>query len=288
MPQLEFAGEFIVKPGWTLGPRHIPEYELVYFPSGSKTTYEVDGRIYSLDIPCFIFTRPFEKHKYVFDNKNPTRHLFIHFNCDRSKADAWLSEFISSQISFIEYENNGLLPRLLKHILHLADVKAYNWHERGNVLLQTILIEICGMQNIIHNDPIPPSMPSQIIKALNYIDINLANPLNVSEVAAVSGWTHEHFTRVFTEHVGHSPQNAILIKRIERGCQLLLFEEWTIKQIAFEIGFKDEHYFSRSFKYVKGMTASQYRKKYSDSRLHHLSPAEEFTSPYPLNKYIFF
>ncbi|MFH5186869.1 AraC family ligand binding domain-containing protein [Paenibacillus sp. TAB 01] len=79
-PAVVMAGDFTVKAGWTLGPRHLNDYELVYFPIGSDTQYRLaDGRSYKLDEPCFVLTCPGQEHTYIFDEKKPTRHLFIHF-----------------------------------------------------------------------------------------------------------------------------------------------------------------------------------------------------------------
>lgn len=288
IPQIEMAGDFIIKSGWTLGPRSLTEYELVYFPNGSKTKYEVFDRTYLLNESCFIITRPSEEHMYIFDQIQPTRHLFIHFKCDVAKSDSPLKDLILNGSSYIAAEETSFVPRMLKHILYLADTRPYQWYERCNYLLLAALAELNGTTELKKTEPNSKIKPIQIIRALDYIDKNLTRNLNVAEVANITGWTHEHFTRIFTDHIGLPPQKAIMYRRVERACQHLLHEQWSIKQIAFAVGFKDEHYFSRTFIKVKGITATEYRNKYADSRLHHLAPAEEYSSPYPINKYILF
>ncbi|KKI90852.1 hypothetical protein WQ54_18150 [Bacillus sp. SA1-12] len=288
LPHIEMAGEFIIKPGWMLGPRSLTEYEIVYFPNGSNTKYEVHDHTYLLKKPGFIITRPFEEHMYIFDPIQPTRHLFIHFNFDISKSNSPINDLFLKENSYLTVEEVSLVPPMLKHILYLANTRAFQWYERCNYLLLSALVELNSTTVENKTESNFYNKPRQIIKALDFIDKNLTKNLTVAEIAHCTGWSHEHFTRIFTEHIGLPPQKAIMYRRIERSCQLLLQEQWSIKRIAFAVGFKDEHYFSRSFLKVKGMTATQYRNKYADSRLHHLATTEEYSSPYPLNKYILF
>ena len=44
--------------GGYYGDEVIPDYELVYFPEGTATFYELNGIPIALDKPCFVFTRP--------------------------------------------------------------------------------------------------------------------------------------------------------------------------------------------------------------------------------------
>jgi AraC family transcriptional regulator len=117
-------------------------------------------------------------------------------------------------------------------------------------------------------------MPLQIVQALKFIDKNLHLPLNIKKLAQHVGWTHEHFSRLFVQHMGRSPRDAIIERRIERACQLLLHKEWSIKQIAYSVGYLDENYFCRVFKTINGMTASEYRLKNFDPRFDVLDAAD--------------
>lgn len=284
VPSITIAGDFVVKAGWMLGPREIAEYELVYFPNGTRTRCLVEGRTYLLDEPCFILTRPFETHQYIFDPEQPTRHLFIHFLMDEKEQPFFLRE----KISWIPAARASLIPGMLMHMLGLASTKAVQWRARCNRLLHAVLGELEGLIEASQAQEQRQVLPVPIVKALDYIDKHLDKPLTVPEIAQVTGWTHEHFTRIFARHIGMPPSRAIIHRRIERACQLLVQEQWNMKQIAYEVGFRDEHYFSRTFKKIKGISASQYRKQFADPRLQHLAPAYPYTSPYPLNHHFIF
>ncbi|MCS7458591.1 AraC family transcriptional regulator [Paenibacillus doosanensis] len=285
-PHIVIAGDFTVKAGWTLGPRALTDYELVYFPVGSAAEYRLDDRTFRLEEPCFILTRPAQTHTYRFDPVQPTRHLFVHFMMDTLTGSHDLSPLVSPDgPSYLPAGKASLLPSLLTHILHLAAARPPSWESRCNLLLYSLLAELeelagSAAAEAEEANPLPP----QIVKALQTIDQHLHLPLSVAAIADSVGWTHEHFTRIFVRHTGMTPQKAISERRIDRACQLLVQSHDTVKQIAFTVGFTDEHYFSRCFTRSKGMTASEYRERFSDPRAQHLAPAEAYRTPYPANK----
>ncbi len=195
--RINMAGDFTVKAGWTLGPRQLNEYELVYFPVGSGTQYRVNGRVYALEEPCFVLTRPAEEHSYIFDPAMPTRHLFIHFSLDLPPDNDHLSILASPDARSVHLGHASFLPSLFKHILHLAAVKHTHWKERCNLALCMLLAELDALSGA---DDLPSSslqLPPQISKALHFIDNNLHLPLSVADVAKTQGWTHEHFFPYF-------------------------------------------------------------------------------------------
>jgi AraC-like DNA-binding protein len=281
------AGEFVVKNGWSLGPRKLQEYELVYFPNASQTICCVNGVVYTLNQPCFIFTRPGEPHNYIFDPARATRHLFVHFTWSSPGIATAQGGANMSIPTFSPGTKLSLLPTLLQHILYLANVKPALWMQRCSKLLFAALGELEGAaQSSSEPDAVTnETMPSQIAQAIRYIEQHLHEALSVQQIADLCGWTHAHFTRVFSQHTGASPRAFILSRRIDRACQLLMQESCTIKEIAHRVGFQDEHYFSRTFVREKGITARQYREDFSDPRVQHLAPIEAYDTLYPLNRY---
>lgn len=285
--RIVIAGDFTVKAGWTLGPRRIDEHELVYFPTVSGTVYRTGSRSYRLSEPSFVLTRPAEEHTYRFDPSTATRHLFVHF---RTGPDAGPASLLSPDAApVIPAGRAPLLPAMLKHLLHLSVSRPACWETRCASMLQAILAELGGHAGADGKaESAEPSLPPQLIRALEYMEERLHQPVSVAEIALRSGWTHEHFTRMFVRLLGLSPQREIVRRRIERACRQLIQSEDTVKEIAYAVGFRDEHYFSRCFLKIKGVTATEYRRQYADPRIRHLAAAGAYDAPYPLNRYLVF
>lgn len=88
----------------------------------------------------------------------------------------------------------------------------------------------------------------------------------IAEIAARCGVGECYFRRLFKEYSGESPTAFRCRHRIERAKQLLLSDEqYTVGEIAQELGFLDVYHFSKSFKKQVGVSprtfAAQMREK---------------------------
>lgn len=285
------SGDFVVKPGWVYGPVCLDSYQIVFFPVGSDTRYVSPGKSFVLSKPCVIITPPGETYSYEFDKTHPVRHLFVTFCLDRIAEERSDEGERPEESVCLHSVEETFVPQLIRQILFLSSKKLYLWQERCKLLLLSALAELEGLKGMPSAKLAPifdtkHSLP--VLKALDYIDRHLTEPIAVARLAQEAGWSHEHFTRKFVQYTGMSPQKAILMRRLDRACQLLVTEERSISEIAYSVGFQSVHYFYRTFMSVKGMTASQYRQRFSAPHLKHLSPVNELETSYPLNHYYYY
>lgn len=110
---------------------------------------------------------------------------------------------------------------------------------------------------------IPGSYRQQYLKrlevAMNYIDQNLAAPLDLETVAQIAGFSPYHFHRIFTALMDENPQDYVNRLRVERAANMLVKNRTqSVTEIAFACGFSSASAFSRSFKKYFGVTAREY------------------------------
>jgi AraC-like DNA-binding protein len=287
LPTIRVAGDVVKKAGTGLGPRQINDYELLFFPDGTKSIYRVGEEAYRLTEPCFIVTRPNEHHAYEYDPFQPSRHLFLHFDFDGNSDAASNLQILQQGGPSCIPIGNELLVGMMKQILYIAYSFPERLQQRGSSLLLALLSEING--HIVDQPQTKQSnrIPPQIVKAMDYIEKHLDEPLSIDALAHRVGWTHEHFSRSFVRYMGRTPREMIIQRRIDRACQLLLYEEQSVKHVAYAVGFTDENYFCRVFKTVKGITATKYRKKYYNPIYLDLVPVNEGDSLYPPNRILY-
>lgn len=101
-------------------------------------------------------------------------------------------------------------------------------------------------------DPLAP--------ALQHIDDHLGEPLANAALARICGLSVDHFIRRFRAHVGQTPAQYVLERRVARAAQRLLFTNEPIEAIAESGGFPDRFYFSRVFARRMGMGPAAYRR----------------------------
>lgn len=105
---------------------------------------------------------------------------------------------------------------------------------------------------------------ARINKALDYIEHNIDEKLNLEDIAKSANFSKFHFHRIFTAFVGESPNCFIQRIRIEKAANsLLLNPEKSITAIALDCGFSSSSSFARLFKESMGVSASRWRNENS-------------------------
>ena len=94
-----------------------------------------------------------------------------------------------------------------------------------------------------------------------YIDQHLNHPITTAELADTLHVHPTYFANLFSKLFGISPQKYISRKRVEKAQSLLWQTEWSVKQIAYHLGYEDPCYFSRVFRQITGMAPVHYREE---------------------------
>ncbi|MFC0272322.1 response regulator [Metabacillus herbersteinensis] len=103
-----------------------------------------------------------------------------------------------------------------------------------------------------------------ITKAKTYIHEHYIQSLSLEEVAAHIGLTPTYFTKIFKEQTKLTFIDYVTTYRIERAKELLNTTNLSLKEIAFDVGYKDPNYFSRVFKKIAKCSPKKYRHVQSD------------------------
>jgi AraC-like DNA-binding protein len=105
------------------------------------------------------------------------------------------------------------------------------------------------------------SIPSKILDAICYIQLNLDKDLTVMNLAKRTNQNLDYFSRLFLQYTGERPLAYVQQKRIERAQYLITTTNKTYAEIAEETGFENVPHFSRIFKKVTSLTPGQYRQQ---------------------------
>ena len=102
-----------------------------------------------------------------------------------------------------------------------------------------------------------------IKKAVTYIENNyMKNNITVNFLANLCNLTPTYFINVFKKIFLTTPKNYIIAIRIQRAKEMLVFSNYTIVEIANNVGYSDPAYFSAAFKAQTGFSPMQYRKNH--------------------------
>ena len=106
---------------------------------------------------------------------------------------------------------------------------------------------------------------SQQIRFLDQLDFQLQkhladDKLSVRRLTRLVGMSRSDLHRKLTATVGMSTTAYMRKFRLQKAAELLVNQpEWSIYQIALEVGFSSQSYFSRRFKEVFGQCPAEWR-----------------------------
>ena len=100
-----------------------------------------------------------------------------------------------------------------------------------------------------------------IRNAVDYINLHLADPITLSDVAAAVHISPSYLSSLFKDFFQVSLWSYIITKRIEKAISLLVDKnnQYTILEIALQCGFNNTTNFNRAFRKHTGLTPSEYR-----------------------------
>jgi len=93
-----------------------------------------------------------------------------------------------------------------------------------------------------------------------FVEDNLGCNISLLELAAVAGYSPDHFARLFKRTFRVSPYQYILARRIERAKSLLRDPRQSIVDVALACGFSSQAHLNAMFKRSTGVTPGTYRK----------------------------
>lgn len=114
---------------------------------------------------------------------------------------------------------------------------------------------------------------SKLIEAIKREVIKLvhseeSSPLKHSAyLAAQLGYDYRYLSRLFSEVEGITVEHYLIAQRIERVKELLVYNEQTLADIAFGMGYSSTAHLSRQFRHITGMTPTEFKALRSKPRI---------------------
>jgi AraC family transcriptional regulator len=91
--------------------------------------------------------------------------------------------------------------------------------------------------------------------------------VNLSDyLSAYTGKDYHHLSSAFSDIEGTTIARYVLLQKIERVKELISYNELTISQIAFQLGYSSVAHLSAQFKSITGITTSDFKKESSKLR----------------------
>lgn len=112
--------------------------------------------------------------------------------------------------------------------------------------------------NLVRNHSMRGYSPA-VQKVINYIDFNYQEDLSLKRIAELFSISPSYLSALFRKETGTTLTEYVNSKRIDISVSLLNTTDFSIQNIAAQVGFLDVNYYTRIFKKLKGLSPSAYR-----------------------------
>lgn len=99
-------------------------------------------------------------------------------------------------------------------------------------------------------------------QAVREIEVNLAEPLSIPDIARRADISHNHLTRLFKAQFEVTAEGYIRQRRTQRALHLLTHTTMAVKSIAAEVGLPDLHFFNKTIRAATGVSPREYRERH--------------------------
>jgi AraC-like DNA-binding protein len=135
-------------------------------------------------------------------------------------------------------------------------------------LLQEIIIRLLQSEFTLHRkEEKPVAIARQhyqdelLEKIVSYIETTICEPITIAEICQKFSLSRSSLQLLFKENLNQTPKKYISDLKLEKSCQLIRENKYTISEIALMLGFNSIHYFSRAFTQRYNMAPSEYAKQ---------------------------
>jgi AraC family transcriptional regulator, transcriptional activator of pobA len=243
-------------------------FEVLYLMKGSGY-HVIDANKYEIKPPCIFFMSPGQAHKLELSN-DIEGYIFIF------TADFYLLNR-SNQNSLIEFpffytlhqENPPLLLvnendiRFLETLFRQAISETKQTGDFTLELLRSVLdviLTTCAARYEVNENLLNKGKGQILVKRFfHLIEENNQKNLSLKEYAGIIGITPNHLTQTVKQLTGKTSSQIIKAKQLLEIKRLLVHTNLSASEIANQLNFEDQSYFTKFFRRETGITPLQYR-----------------------------
>lgn len=220
---------------------------------------EVDGRRHDVRVGELLVLPALTPHAYGSNSKRPWTIQWFHavgeevgpllgeLGITLERPIVYLGNDL--QLAAVFEEALGVLERgyALPHLIYASQILT---HLIGRMIWR--------QRETWQGEPDPHQ---RIAQSVAYMKQHMDQPLTISKLAELAGFSPSHYAALFKDQTGYSPLDYFIRLRMHYACQLLDTTTMGIKQVASKLGYEDPFYFSRAFRSVNEVAPSDYRQR---------------------------
>jgi AraC-like DNA-binding protein len=242
-------------------------YHIVLFTAG-QGTHTIDFKTFPVEAGQAYFMIPGQVHGWQFEGRvegyivNFSETYFKSFLLNSSYLDQF--SFFSGNCDEGVIRLNGPAFNESEQLMHEM-LKAAGSTQAHEDLIRVILLRFLMLADEASGKKTANTVPNQKVLTLktfrNLIEKNYRQLKLPNEYAALMYITPHHLNALCQDLTGQTAGELIRDRVVLEAKRLLVNDEMTAAEIAWNLNFKDASYFNRFFKKATGLTPFEFRKQ---------------------------
>lgn len=242
--------------------RTLKHSELILVCNGIGS-FRIQKKKYSIKKGMLLFISPGIPYSIELDGTVPAGFLTIHFSYAAVSFNEGKWEINDKiQVPFglpvQELTDFYLIEEQFQKLVDCWNEKLPGYEFIARTMFQQLLIEIIQDRNK-HSKSYGTSL--KVEKIIQYMHQNINSKITLPELSKLVHMAPAYMSRTFKETTGYTIIEYFNKLKIDKSKELLIEGNKKVKEVAQELGFADEFYFSRMFKRAEGITPSEYNSR---------------------------
>ena len=233
---------------YEIGRPNASLYCIEYIEKGTGTVHIGDNTFYPEEGDCYFLQAGYTHH-YYSDKNNPWKKCFV--NISGSLMDSLVEGYqLKNTFHFKKLD----VSKELYSIIEIGKQHRGGYTEEIIRIINTIFYKMRESVKEIN-------FTSELAEKMkDYLRTNAASKFKIEKLCEYISRSESQTIKIFKEAYGITPYAYFLDKKIGLAKGMLLNTNLSVKQIAYELSFTDEYYFSNVFKSKVGVSPGKYRK----------------------------
>lgn len=241
---------------WEKG-RVLHEFQVIYITQGSGIFESKSSGEQTITAGSVILLFPEERHRYKPDKRTGWDEYWVGFNGPIVK-NLLHKKFFTPANPIIPVGYQEPLLHLFQEIIDTTKEEKAGYQPliAGTVLHLLGNIYSLSQQEKFSGQDVEAIVDKARLLFRSNIDQNYS-PVDVAHELQIS---YSRFRKIFKEYTGLAPGQFQIQLKIHKAKELLTNTTKSVKEIAFELNFESNFYFSKLFKEKTGVTPGEFRK----------------------------
>jgi AraC family transcriptional regulator of arabinose operon len=231
---------------------------MIYTEAGAGRLVSAEGAVVT-SVGDIVLYAPHEPQDYsTAAEAGEWRLLWAHF-LPKPHWQAWLSWPVTEQgLKFLKLPKGDVRSEFRSAMLRMIELSKRSIPISQD-LAMSALEEALLWAKLAATQDTWVTMDSRVRRAVDYLAAQFREPFQMEKLAHCSGLSVSRLAHLFTKQTGLSPQRFLERHRMQVASRLLRMTDFTVTEVAADVGYEDPFYFSNRFRRYSGKSPSQYR-----------------------------